>query len=110
MALSKTLKVLTSAYGVLSALLLVGGGYGDAPYEPLIAHILFVVFLVGYLTIWKNEIYGGLIFVLWWIGLCYLGLFVVEQDRGVYVVMGFPLFVMAILFLVSGYRKRKSEG
>lgn len=110
MALSKSLKVLTSAYGVLYVLFILSGQYGDSPHEPLVVHILFVVFLVGYLTVWKNEIYGGLIFVLWWIGTWYLGLSVVEHDRGASVVMGFPLFVIAILFLVSGYRRRRSEG
>lgn len=110
MALSKTLKVLTSIYGILYVLLIISGQYGDSRYEPLVVHILFAVFLVGYFTIWKNEVYGGLIFVLWWIGTWYLGLYIVEQDRGAAVVMGIPLFVLAILFLVSGYRKRKLEG
>jgi len=27
------------------------------------------VFLLGYALIWKNEIHGGLVFILWWIGM-----------------------------------------
>ncbi len=107
--MSKILKLLASIYGLLYVLFMVSGQYGDSGYEPLVVKILFAIFLVGYLTIWKNEIYGGLIFVLWWIGLWYLGIFIAEHDKGAGVVMGAPLFVLAIFFIISGYKNRKAK-
>ena len=47
----------------------------------------------------KKEGLAGLLFIFWWIGMWCLTLFVVEIDRGAGVVMGFPLFVLGILFI-----------
>ena len=107
--MSKILKVLISIYALLYVLFMVSEQYGDAEYEPLVVKILFAIFLMGYLITWKSEIYGGLIFVLWWIGMWYLGIFIVEQDKGAGVAMGTPLFILAILLIVSGYKSRKSK-
>ena len=103
---SRTLLILTSLYGVLYLLFMATESYGDSGSEPTFVKLFFGLFLIGYLVVWKNEGLGGLVFVLWWIGMWYLGLFVAQHDRGAAIVMGFPLFVLAILFLISWYRKR----
>ncbi len=106
---SKVLLILTSLYGLLYLIFIASGSYGSSGSEPLVVKLLFVLFLVGYLITWKNEGLGGLIFVVWWIGMWYLGLFVAEHDRGSGIAMGFPLFVLAILFIISWYRKRAAH-
>ena len=88
---------------------IISGSYGTSGSEPTVVKLLFVLFLVGYFIIWKNEGLGGLIFALWWIGMWYLGFFVAEHDRGAGVAMGFPLFVLAVLFIISWYRKRAAH-
>ena len=103
---SKTLLVLTSIFGLLYVIFMISGNYGSGGYEPLLVKLLFVVFLIGFLMVWKHEGIGGLIFVLWWIGMWYLGLFVVQQDRGAGVVVGLPLFCLGILFIISWYKRR----
>ena len=35
-----------------------------------------------------------------------MGLVLAETDRGVAVVMGVPMFVIGVLFIVSSYRRR----
>ena len=109
--MSKTLRVLTSIYALLYVALIVSAifdeGFRKQGADTLVVFIPLVIFLVGYVVIWKNEIYGGLIFILWWIGMWYVGFILSETDKGVAVVMGFPLFVLAILFIVSGYKNRK---
>jgi hypothetical protein len=35
----------------------------------------------------------------------YLGMFVAEQDRGTAIVLGLPLFVLAILLIRAWYRR-----
>ena len=102
---SRTLLILTSLYGVLYLLFMITENYGTTGSEPTFVKLFFGLFIVGYLIVWKNEGLGGLIFVLWWIGMWYLGFFVAQHDRGAAVVMGFPLFVLAILFLISWYRR-----
>ena len=102
---SKTLLVLASIFGFLYVIFMISGDYGAGGNEPLVVKLLFVVFLVGYLVVWKHEGLGGLIFVLWWIGMLYLGLFVAQHDRGTGAVLGLPLCVLATLFIISWYKR-----
>ncbi len=106
---SRLLLVLTSVYGLCYLLLIVFKQYNPYGAEPLVVKLLFLLFLVGYALVWVNEGLGGAIFVLWWLGMWYLGLVVAQSDRGAAVVMGFPLFVLAILFLVAWYRRRRAR-
>ncbi len=105
---SRILLVLTSAYALLYILLMVMKQYGTAGSEPTVAKILFALFLVGYIVVWMNEGLGGAIFVVWWLGMWYLGVFVAQQDRGVAVVMGFPLFVLAVFFIIAWFKKKNA--
>jgi len=111
--MSKTLKILTSIYAVLYVVLIVSAlfdeGFRRQGADTLPIFIALAIFLVGFVVIWKNEIYGGLIFILWFIGMCYIGLVLSETDRGVAVVMGLPVFILAILFIISGYRNKGAK-
>jgi len=102
---SRLLLVLTSVYGVLYVAFIATGSYGTTGAEPTVVRLLFLLFLVGYALTWKNEGLGGAIFVLWWVGMWYLGLFVAKEDRGTAVVLGLPLFALAILFIRAWYRR-----
>jgi hypothetical protein len=103
---STILLILTSIYGLLYLLFMATESYGTAGSEPAVVKLLFLLFLVGYAAVWWNERLGGILFALWWIGMWYLALFVVQTDRGAGVVMGVPLFILAILFILSWYRRR----
>ena len=103
---STTLLILTSIYGLLYLFFMVTESYGTAGSEPTVVKLLFLLFLVGYAAVWWNERLGGLLFALWWAGMWYLALFVVQTDHGAGVVMGVPLFILAILFIISWYRRR----
>ena len=101
--MSKTLKVLTSIYAFLYVSLIVSAvfdeGFRNQGALTLGVLIALAVFLVGYVVVWKNEIYGGLVFILWWIGMWYVGFVLSETDRGVAVVLGFPLFIPARTYI-----------
>jgi hypothetical protein len=105
---SKILLILTSVYALLYILLMVAEQYGTAGSEPTVVKILFGLFLAGYVVVWMNEGLGGAIFAVWWIGMWYLGLFVARSDRGAGVVMGAPLFVLALLFICGWLKKRNA--
>ncbi len=106
---STLLLVLTSIYGVLYLALVVSGQYGTTGSEPAVVKALALVFLVGYVVVWLDERAGGVVFVLWYAGMCYLALFVVRQDRGVGVVLGAPLLALGISFIVSWTRRRDAR-
>jgi hypothetical protein len=117
---SRTLLILTSLYGLLYLIFIIisfipssegSPVSGTVPFDPfdfeqIVVKLLFVLFLVGYFILWKNEGLAGLIFVVWWLGMWCLGLFVAQHDRGAGVAMGLPLFVLAIMLIISWYRKR----
>jgi hypothetical protein len=104
---SRTLLILTSVYALLYVAFMISGSYGTGGSEPTVVRVLFVLFLVGYAVTWKNEGLGGAIFVAWWAGMWYLGLAVAQEDRGAAVVMGLPLFVVALLLIRAWYRRRR---
>jgi len=108
----KVLLTLTSIYAGLYVILLLSfflfedPDYGNITLETIIIGIAFILFLIGYYFSWKNHLVAGILFLLWWGIMWYLGLFVAETDKGVGVVMGVPMFVIGILFIVYWYRRR----
>lgn len=106
---SPILLTLTSIYGLLYVVFMATGSYGTSGSEPTVVKLLFLLFLVAYVVVWLNEGLGGALFVAWWIGMWYLGLFVTQQDRGAGVVMGLPLLVLALLFVRAWYRRIRTR-
>jgi len=108
--MSKVLKILTTIYAVLYVALIVSAlfdeGFRKQGADTLAVFIPLVVFLIGFWVLWRNETYAGLIFIIWYIGMWYVGYVVSQTDRGVAPVIGFPLFILAVLLILSG-RKRK---
>ncbi len=108
---SKILLIITSVYGLLYLLFIIDNFIPTENFNPYdlensIVKLAFVVFLIGFYLSWKNERNAGIVFIFWWGIMWYLGLFVAEHDKGAGVVMGLPLFIIGILFIVSWYRKR----
>ncbi len=105
---STVLLVLTTVYGLLYVAFILAEAHGMSGNEPLVVRLLFALFLIGYAALWWNEAAGGVVFVLWWIGMWYLGFYVVEHDRGAGVVLGIPLFVLGVLFIQRWWRNRSA--
>ena len=107
----KVLLILTTIYGLLYIILFLSFQLFENPdfsninLDVIIVTLAFIVFLIGYYFSWKNEMIGGIIFIFWWGIMWYLGLFVVERDKGAGVVMGVPMFIIGILFIIFWYRK-----
>jgi len=85
------------------------------PYQPfdreqIYVKALFVLFLVGYIVAWRNEGIGGAMFILWFLAMWGVELLIVApikpKDWGGGIAMGFPLFVLGILFVVRWYRRK----
>jgi len=80
--------------------------YNPFDLENSILKLAFVIFLLGYYMSWKNERIAGIVFIFWWGIMWCGGLFIFEHDEWGGVALGFPLFILGILFIVSCYRKR----
>ena len=104
-----TLRILLSIYAVLYLMI----GWDDflsinvwnIEYSAL--KILFAIFVIGYVISWKNELASGIIFILWFLGMCYENFFLCTSDCGAGIGMGIPLLILSIFFIVYGIRKKR---
>ena len=121
---SKNLLIATSIFGLLYLWFIIssfipssdGSWVSSAvPFEPpypeqIFVVLLFLLFLIGYLAVWKNELIGGIIFLLYWVAMWFVEIFVfapiIGGDAGGGIAMGFPLFVLGILFIRHWYKGR----
>jgi ABC-type multidrug transport system permease subunit len=67
--------------------------------------LAFFLFLFGYYYSWKNELLAGIIFIFWWAIMWIIGLFIVEHDRGAGVILGLPVFILGILFVLKWFKR-----
>lgn len=121
---SKALLVVTSVFGLLYLWFVVvsfipapQGNWisSTVPFEPfdleqIFVKLLFLLFLIGYLALWKSELIGGSIFLAWWVAMWCMEIFIVapiKNDGGGGILMGFPLFVLGVLFVARALRVRR---
>lgn len=108
------LQIILTVYGLMYLLFIIANFFSIDNYEyynleNLFVNLLFVLFLVGYYIVWKNEGLAGIIFIFWWVAMWCLALFIAETDPGSGIVMGLPLFILGILFIISWYRKKGKD-
>ncbi len=126
---SKTPLIVSSVFGLLYLWFVVtsyipapdGNWISSAvPYEPnrqamVVFTLLFLLFFTGYLVVWKNELFGGMLFILWWIGMWFMELLQlapiegVDPEPGAGIFMGIPVFVLGILFIKRWYKGRNGR-
>ena len=112
-----TLRILLSIYALLYLLIaneeILSNSWG---IEHSAIKILFAIFIIGYVISWKNELASGVIFILWFLGMCYENFFLCPggisgRDCGDGIIMGIPLLILSIFFIVYGIRgKRVKSG
>ncbi len=103
------LQIILTIYGLLYLLLIITDLSTLDNFEQIVVNLAFVLFLIGYYMVWKNEGIAGIIFIFWWIIMWFLALFIAETDRGAGVVVGLPVFILGILFIISWYRKKGAK-
>jgi hypothetical protein len=108
------LRILLSIYAILYILI----GWDDflsinAPNSWSVEYsalkILFAIFVIGYVISWKNELASGVIFILWFLGMCYENFFLCTSDCGAGIAMGIPLFILSIFFIVYGIKEKRQK-
>jgi hypothetical protein len=122
--LPSALHILLAIYGALYLFFVIVGFIpapegspvaASIPYHPFglegtLVKIMFAFFLIGFFTAWRNRLVAGALFLLWWAGMWGLEMLMVSRGlHGGAIVMGFPMFVLGVLFIVSGYRSSRER-
>jgi hypothetical protein len=117
-----TLHIFLAIYGALYLVFVVVGFVpasegspvaASVPYHPFglegsLVKVMFALFLVGFFTAWKNPLAAGVLFLFWWAGMWGLEMLMVARGlHGGAIAMGFPLFVIGVLFVIAGYRSSR---
>jgi hypothetical protein len=107
-----TLRILLGIYAVLYVIIgsedflsINAPNSWDIEYSVL--KILFALFVIGYFISWKNELVSGVVFILWFLGMCYENFFLCTSDCGAGIAMGIPLLILSIFFIICGIKKKK---
>jgi len=77
-------------------------------FADISVYLLFIVFLVGYIVLWKNELISGILLI-GWHGLQWCLALWVWVDGGMTLIFGFPIAVLGIFLLIYGIRKKGSS-
>ena len=107
------LRILLSIYALLYLLLASEEFLSNSwDIEHSALKILFAIFVIGYVISWKKELASGVIFILWFLGMCYENFFlcpggITGSDCGDGIAMGIPLLILSIFFIIYGRRTKK---
>ena len=105
------IQYLTLGYAVLYILFILAAFIGvvltSLNAEEMGVLLLFVLFIFGVLLSWYNGIITGVLFLIWNVGMWILELFLVEKDGGFGIIMGIPLIVLGVFFILQGIKKNK---
>ena len=106
-----TIRILSALALIVYIIFLIGERpalFNGASFQDFSVYLLFLVFLAGFITVWKYELISGILFIAWYGFEWCLGLWVWD-DPDMVLFMGFPIFITGILAFIYGFRKRASS-
>lgn len=104
-----TLRILLLIYAILYVLFVVDlmsniKDFKSIDIENFALIFLFFIFIIGYGISWKNELTSAVIFIIWFVGMCFQNVFLCTSDCGAGIAMGIPLLILSILFIIYSRR------
>jgi hypothetical protein len=107
---NRVLKIIGVIGVILYLLFLVGEKaplFNNASFFSISIYLLFLIFLLGILFLWKNVIVAGIICIFWY-AIQWALVLCVWPDGGATLVLGFPITIFGIVVLIIGIiQKRK---
>jgi hypothetical protein len=106
------LRILLSVYAILYLLFIVDffkpvNDFNLRNIEIMALIMLFFIFIIGYILSFKNILTSAIIFIIWFIGMCLENFFLCTRDCGAGIIMGIPLLILSILFIINTLKQRK---
>ncbi len=82
--------------------------FSDPTFADISVYLLFIVFLIGFSLLWKNEFIAGIILIVWHLLQWCLVLWLWE-DGGMTLVFGFPIALLGFLILNYSIKQREDK-
>lgn len=104
------LRVLLINYAVLYAITIVselasGKSFAYLSLPFLLLPLLLLTFIAGFLLSWKNELYAGLIFLLWYVVIIFGNVAYAEfLDSGPWIIFGVPILLHGIFYIKNHFK------
>ena len=80
----------------------------EATFADISVYLLFLVFVLGYYFLWKNELLSGLILIVWH-GLQWILVYWIWVDGSMTLILGIPLGLFGFIVLIYGISKTISS-
>jgi len=99
------LRILGTIAAVLYIMFLIDEGvplFAQATFADTSVYLLFLLFVLGYYFLWKNEFISGLILIAWH-GLQWILVFWVWVDGELTLILGIPVGILGIIVLIYGF-------
>ena len=106
-----TLRVLSIVALILYILFLFGESVPlgfTAAFAETSVYLLFLVFVLGFIVLWKNELVAGIILIVWY-GIQWCLVLWVWVDGGMTVILGFPIAILGVFILIYGIKQRRAS-
>ena len=107
----KILRILGTIAVALYILFLIAEGIPlstESSFADVSVYLLFLLFILGYYFLWKNELISGIILIIWH-AIQWVLVFWVWVDGGLTLIFGLPLGIFGIIVLIYGVRKNISS-
>lgn len=110
-SIRKTLRIIDIIAAILYILFLIFERVplnAGATFADISVYLLFLVFVLGSLILWKNEFISGLILIVWY-GLQWCLVLWVWADGDMTLIMGFPIAVFGVFVMIFGISMMRSS-
>lgn len=91
-------------------LFLIDGGVpllaNDVTFTDISVYIVFAVFLVAFILLWKHELIAGILMLVWY-GLVLVCIFEVWENAALAGIVALPIAIIGIVVLIFGILKRR---
>lgn len=79
----------------------------DATFVDISVYVLFLVFFLGFILLWKREYFSGIVLIVWHLLQWCLVIWVWENGD-MTLIFGFPIALLGFLLLVNAKKQKKA--
>lgn len=80
----------------------------EPTFANISVYVLFVIFFIGFMLLWKNEVLAGIIWIVWHL-LQWCLVSWVWEDADMTLIFGVPIALLGLLILFYSIKEKEAE-